>query len=90
MMRKLIAALALVFISGCAGEYRYTQTGDHTYELVMDDTGIMSMLNTSRLDREWNNEAAKICPHGYTVQKQTYYPEKAFEPARLAGTISCR
>jgi len=90
MIKKLAVALSLLIISGCAGESRYTQTGDHMFELVMDDTGIMSMLNTSRLDQEWNNEAMKLCPKGYTVQKQTYIPEKAFEPAKLIGTISCK
>lgn len=90
MVRKLVLALSLVILSGCAGESRYTQTGDHAFELVMEDTGIMSMLNTSRLEREWNNEAKKICARGYTVQKQTYFPEKAFEPARLVGTITCQ
>lgn len=90
MVRKLVLALFLVILSGCAGESRYTKTGDNTFELVMDDNGIMSMLNTSRLEREWNNEAAKICPKGYTVQNQTYILEKAFEPARLIGTISCK
>ena len=90
MARKLFLVLSLVILSGCSGESRYTRTGDHTFELVMDDTGIMSILNTSRLEREWNSEAGKICPQGYTVQNKTFSPEKAFEPARLTGTISCK
>lgn len=90
MLRKLVLALSLLILAGCAGESRYVRTGDHTFELVMDDTGIMSMLNTSRIEQEWNDEAKKICPQGYTVQNQTLIPEKAFEPARLIGTISCK
>ncbi len=90
MTKKLALALFVVMFSGCAGESRYTKTGDHTYELVMDDTGIMSMMNTSRLEQEWKAEAEKLCPKGYTVQKQTYFPEKPFEPARMVGTISCK
>jgi hypothetical protein len=90
MAKKLVLALFLVILAGCAGESRYTKTGDHTFELVMEDNGTMSMLNTSRLEEEWNSEAQKICPHGFTVQKQTYFPEKAFKPARLIGSISCK
>ena len=90
MAKKMVLVLSLVVFSGCAGESRYTQTGDHVFELVMEDTGIMSMLNTSRLEREWNNEAKKLCPKGYIVQNQNYFPEKSFEPARLTGTITCK
>ncbi len=90
MSNKLVLALFIVIFSGCAGESRYTKIGNQTFELAMDDTGIMSMLNTSRLEQEWNNEAEKLCPKGYTVKNQTYFPEKSFEPARLIGTITCK
>ncbi len=90
MAKKLFLALSLIILSGCAGQSRYTKTGDNTFELVMEDNGTMSMLNTSRLEEEWNSEALKICPHGFTVQKQTYFQEEAFKPARLTGIISCK
>jgi hypothetical protein len=90
MTIKLVLVLFLLIFSGCAGETRHTQTGDHTFEIVMEDNGMMNMLNSSRLKQEWNNEAKKICPRGYTVQNQTVIPEKAFEPARLTGTVTCK
>jgi hypothetical protein len=90
MINKLVLVSLLLIISGCAGESRYTQTGDHTFELVMKDDGIMSKLNTSRFEEEWNREALKICPRGYTVQNKMYTPEKAFEPAMMTGSISCK
>jgi hypothetical protein len=90
MAKKLVLALSILILSGCAGETRYTKTGDHTYELVMKDNGTMSKLNASRLLEEWNSEALKLCPAGYTVLNQTYVWEKAFEPAKLIGSISCK
>jgi hypothetical protein len=90
MTRKLVLVLLLVIFSGCAGKTRYTQTGNQTFEVVMEDNGMMNMLNSSRLEQEWNNEAKKICPRGYTVQNQTFFPERAFESARLTGTVTCK
>jgi hypothetical protein len=90
MTRKLALVLSLVIFSGCAGETRYTQTGNHTFEIVMEDNGMMNMVNSSRLEQEWSNEAKKICPRGYTVQNQTRTLERAFEPARLTGTVTCK
>ena len=90
MTRKLVLVLSLVIFSGCAGKTRYTQTGNHTFEIVMEDNGMMNMLNSSRLEQEWNNEAKKLCPGGYTVKNQAQIPERAFEPARLAGTVACK
>lgn len=90
MIRILLLVLSLVVFSGCAGETRYSQAGNHSFEIVMEDNGMMHMLNSSRLDQEWNNEAKEICPNGYTVQNQTHIPERAFEPARLSGTVTCK
>ena len=90
MTRKLVLVLSLVIFSGCAGESRYTQTGNRTFEVVMEDNGTMSLLNSSRLEQEWNDEANKLCPRGYTVQNQQHIPERAFEPARLSGTVTCK
>ncbi len=90
MAKKLFLALFMVVLCGCAGESRYTKTGDRTYELEMKDNGTMNMLNASRLFEEWNSEALKLCPGGYTVLQENYVWETAFEPARLMGTISCK
>ena len=90
MTRKLVLVLSFVIFSGCAGETRFTKTGDHTFEVVMEDNGMMYMLNSSRFEQEWKNEISKICPNGYTIQNQTYIPEKAFEPARLTGIVTCK
>jgi hypothetical protein len=90
MRRKLVLVLSLIIFSGCAGQSRYTQTGNETYEVVMEDNGTMSLLNSSRLEQEWNNEAEKLCPRGYIVKNQQHIPEKAFEPARLTGTVTCK
>ena len=90
MIRILLLVLSFVVFSGCAGERRYTKTGNHSFEIVMEDNGMMHLLNSSRLDQEWNNEAKKKCPLGYTVQNQTHSPERAFEPARLSGTVTCK
>jgi len=90
MTRKLVLVLSLVIFSGCAGETRYTQTGNHTFEIIMEDNGMMNMLNSSKFEQEWNNEAKKICSRGYTVQNQTLIAERAFEPARLTGTVTCK
>ncbi len=90
MAKKLFLALSMVILCGCAGESRYAKTGDHTYELEMKDNGTMSKLNASRLFEDWNSEALKLCPAGYTVLQQTYVWETVFEPARLIGSISCK
>ncbi len=90
MVRGLFLVLSLAVLSGCAGEARYSQTGSRSYEIAVEDNGILSKINSSRIDQEWNDEAKKICPQGYTVQDQTYITERSFEPARLIGTISCR
>jgi len=90
MTGKLVLVLSIVIFSGCAGETGYKQTANHTFEIVMEDNGMMNKLNSSRLEQEWNNEANKICPGGYTVQNQTLIPERAFEPAKLTGTVTCK
>ena len=90
MTIKLVLVTSFIIFSGCAGETRYTKTGNNTFEVVMEDNGMMYMLNSSRLEQEWKNEANKICPSGYTVQNQELIPERAFEPARLTGTVTCK
>lgn len=90
MAKKLILVLSMAVLLGCAGESRYTKTGDKTYELEMKDNGTMSKLNASTLLEDWNDQARKLCPGGYAVLQQSYVWETVFEPARLIGTISCK
>jgi hypothetical protein len=90
MTVKLVLVLSIAIFSGCAGKTSHTQTGEHSFEIIMVDNGIMNMLNSSRLEQEWNNEAKKLCPRGYTVQTQTNIPERAFEPGKLTGKVTCK
>ncbi len=90
MPKLILLLLSFALLAGCAGQSRYSQTGDHTYELIMEDNGFMNKANSSRLDKEWEAKAQEICPRGFTVQSQTYTQEKAFEAATLTGTIVCR
>ncbi|MBP1752020.1 MAG: hypothetical protein H6Q57_856 [Geobacteraceae bacterium] len=90
MMIRLLLVMSLLIFSGCAGKSVCKPLGNNAFEIELKDNGTMDMLNSSRLEQEWNHEARKICPGGYTVQSQSYVTEKAFEPARLTGIITCR
>lgn len=90
MIGRIILMLLIMAVSGCAGTTRYKATGTKTYEIEVVDDGVKNMIHSTRLYKDWENEAGRLCPQGYSVVNQKYYPEKVFNTARLVGTIDCR
>jgi hypothetical protein len=90
MIGRIFFVLLIVAVSGCAGTTRYTMTGAKTYELEVVDDGVKHTIHSSQLHKDWEDEANKLCPQGYSVVSQTYHPEKVFKTAYIVGTIECR
>jgi len=81
--------MILLFLSACSQTVRTSKIAD-TYEIEVHDDGTTSLLNSSILHRDWEEQAEKICPMGYVVLRQQYHKEEPFSPARIVGAVRCR
>jgi hypothetical protein len=89
MARSVFPLLILLLLSGCSQTVHTAKIAD-TIEIEVHDDGTTSMLNSSILHRDWEEQAEKQCPQGYDVLRQQYYKEEPFCPARIVGAVRCR
>lgn len=89
MARPVFSLLILMLLSGCSQTVRTTQVAD-TIEIEVHDDGTLSSINSSILHQDWEDQAKKECPRGYTIIEQRYYNEEPFSPAKIVGAVKCR
>ncbi|MGA7828868.1 MAG: hypothetical protein WCA04_14495 [Geobacteraceae bacterium] len=89
MKRSVFPLLFLLLLSACSQTVRISKVAD-TFEIEVHDDGTTSLLNSSILNRDWEEQAKQLCPKGYDVIRQQYYKEEPFSPARIVGAVRCR
>ncbi|MDD2337180.1 MAG: hypothetical protein PHD01_11445 [Geobacteraceae bacterium] len=89
MARTVFSLLILLLLTGCTQTVHTAKVAD-TIEIEVHDDGTMSYLNSSTLYQDWEDQAKKECPQGYTILRQHYYKEEPFIPSRIDGAVQCR
>lgn len=89
MARPVFSLLILLLLTDCSQTVHIAKVAD-SIEIEVHDDGTMSYLNSSTLYRDWEDQAKKECPQGYTILRQRYYKEEPFIPARIVGAVQCR
>jgi hypothetical protein len=89
MKRPIFPLLILFLLSACSQTVHTRKVAD-TFEIEVHDDGTTSLLNSSILHQDWEDQAAKLCPKGYDVVRQQYYKEEPFSPAKIDGAVRCR
>ncbi len=81
--------MLLLLLTACSQTVRTARVAD-TIEIEVHDDGTTSLLNSSILHRDWEEQAELHCPQGYDVLRHNYHKEEPFSPARIVGTVRCR
>ena len=89
MVRTAFPLLVLLLLTGCSQTVHTAKVAD-TIEIEVHDDGTTSMLNSSILHQDWEEQAEIQCPRGYDVLRQQYDKEEPFCPARIVGVVRCR
>ncbi len=89
MMRFFYPLLLLPLLFACTQTIHTARVAD-TFEIEVHDDGTLAYLNSGTLHRDWEEQAERLCPRGYTVVRQQYHKEEPFSSARIVGAVQCR